>query len=255
MNVARQSDQIRLEFMSFEDVVTALKNEYTTALIPCGAVEQHGPHLPLCMDTDHANALAERIARDLGATLIAPTVTVGCSAHHLAFPGTISLRAETLEAICLDYCTSLAKHGFKRILLFSGHIGNFPVLKDMLPRLREAMPDDVEIDAFCDSIAWIDRWRLAVQNAGGNPDAVGGHADIAETSLMMVLRPESVRQKGFEVGYRGALSEGELRLMWANGIKSISANGIIGDPNGSSTAIGCNCLDAITDLLVRSFTK
>lgn len=249
------SNEIRLGLLNFEQVSAALAQGASTILIPCGAIEQHGPHLPLCMDADHADALALRIARRLGNALIAPTIEVGCSAHHLVFPGTISLRPETFEAVCLDYCTSLARHGFERILLFSGHIGNFPILRDMLPRLRRAVPQAVEIDAFYDSIAWIDRWRSAVAEAGGNPAAVGGHADIAETSLMLYLRPDSVQPDRFEIGHLGALSEEQLRSMWRNGIKSVTDNGIIGDPHGSTAEIGARCLEAIAELLVASFGK
>ncbi|NLS70662.1 MULTISPECIES: creatininase family protein [Bradyrhizobium] len=253
MTAPELPDELRLELMSFEQVSAALAAGASTVLIPCGAVEQHGPHLPLCMDADHADAIAARLARHLGRTLIAPTIKVGCSAHHLVFPGTISIRPETFESICLDYCTSLARHGFRRILLFSGHIGNFPALQDMLPRLRSAVPVDVEIDAYCDAVAWIERWRSAVEQAGGDPNAVGGHADIAETSLMMLLRPDSVRLDRFEVGHLGALSEEQLQAMWRNGIKSVTANGIIGNPFGSTARIGERCLAAIADLLAVSF--
>jgi creatinine amidohydrolase len=255
MTASVTPDEIRLELMSSGEVSAALAQGVSTVLIPCGAVEQHGPHLPLCMDADHADALAARVARHLGNALIAPTIQVGCSAHHLVFAGTVSLRPETFEAICLDYCTSLAQHGFKRILLFSGHIGNFPVLCDSLPRLRCAVSEEVEIDAFCDSMAWIDRWRSAVKEAGGDPNAVGGHADIAETSLMMCLRPDSVRLDRLEVGHLGALSEVQLRSMWKDGIKSITGNGVIGDPHGSTVEIGERCLEAIADLLAGSFAK
>lgn len=253
MTTRRSFDQLRLEFMSFENVAEALTRGCTTVVVPCGAVEQHGPHLPLCMDADHADALVEKVAAALDDALIAPTIKVGCSAHHLVFPGTISLRAETFEAVCLDYCTSLAKHGFRRILLFSGHIGNFPVFQQMLPRLRQAVPAGVEVRAFTDSIGWINAWRGAVAAAGGDPDHVGGHADIAETSLMMLIRPESVRADRFERGYVGTLSEQQLQAMWANGIKSVTHNGVIGDPHGSSVAIGERCLKAISDLLVDAF--
>lgn len=241
--------------MSFEDVSKALARGYTTVLVPCGAVEQHGPHLPLCMDADHADALAEKVACALGDALIAPTIKVGCSAHHLTFPGTISLRPETFEAVCLDYCESLAKHGFLRILLFSGHIGNFPVFQQILPRLRQIVPNGVEVSAFTDSIGWIGAWRNAVAEAGGNPNHVGGHADIAETSLMMVIRPDSVRSERFEAGYLGELSEQQLRAMWEIGIKSVTHNGIIGNPHGSSAEIGKRCLEAVADLLVDAFRK
>ncbi|KAA0070388.1 creatininase family protein [Tardiphaga sp. P9-11] len=246
---------IHLEQMSFEDVGAALAQGYTAVMIPLGAIEQHGPHLALSMDADHADALGERVARSRGKTLVAPTIKVGCSAHHLPFPGTLSLRPETLEAICTDYCTSLAGHGFKRLLIFSGHIGNFPVIKGMLDRLRASVPPDVEIVAFTDSTLWIDTWRHAVAAAGGDPLAVGGHADIAETSLMMAIRPDSVRQDRFEAGHLGALTQVQLELMWKNGVRSISQNGIIGSPIGASRDIGEACLAAIADLLVDTFKE
>jgi creatinine amidohydrolase len=255
MTVRAPAKRIHLELITYEDVSAALAAGSSTVLVPCGAVEQHGPHLPLAMDADHAEALAARVAELLGNTLIAPTITVGCSAHHLGFPGTISLRPETFESVCVDYCTSLAKHGFKRILFFSGHIGNFPVLQACLSRLRDCVPSDVEILAFADSIAWIDEWKLAVKNAGGNPNSVGGHADLAETSLMLRLRPDCVKADRFEAGHVGSLSEEQLHSMWRNGIKSIAPNGIIGDPRGSNVEIGDRCLEAVAVLLVNAFQK
>lgn len=253
MTTSEHNDELRLELMTFEDVSAALKRGFDTVVVPCGAVEQHGPHLPLCMDADHAEALAALVAQRLGRTLVAPTIKVGCSSHHLTFAGTISLRPETFEAICQDYCTSLARHGFSRIILFSGHIGNFPVLREILPRLRSCVAQSIRIDAFVDSEAWLDRWRKAVKVSGGDPAAVGGHADIAETSLMMKLRPDSVRADRLEPGHLGLLSQEQLGLMWKNGISSVSKNGILGDPRGSTVEIGDSCLEAVADLLVGSF--
>lgn len=83
--------------------------------------------------------------------------------------------------------------------------------------------------------------------------AVGGHADIAETSLMMVIRPDSVRPDRFEVGHLGGLSEADLELMWKNGIRSVSHNGVIGSPFGSSHNIGEACLAAVAELLIKTF--
>ena len=245
---------LRLELMTSEEVSVALAHGSASVIVPCGAVEQHGPHLPLCMDAEHAEALAELVATRLGRTLIAPTIRIGCSSHHLSFPGTISLQVETFEAICQDYCASLVHHGFKRIILFSGHIGNFPALRDMLPRLRQAMAGQARVDAFFDSEAWLHRWREAVASAGGDPASVGGHADIAETSLMMKIRPGSVRMDRIEPGRIGMLTPDELALMWKDGIASISHNGIMGDPRGSSAVIGESCLAAVAELLIESFT-
>jgi len=255
MTTTAPDGNIRLELMTFEDVERALANGFRTILIPCGAIEQHGPHLPLCMDADHAEALALVVAQRLGHTLVAPSIRVGCSSHHMAFSGTISLRNETFEAICHDYCVSLAQHGFDRMLIFSGHIGNFPSLQDMLPRLNKAVAGRGKVEVFADSGAWLSRWQAAVAEAGGDPARVGGHADIAETSLVMKLRPGSVRSERVEPGRVGILSQEELALMWKGGIASVSRNGILGDPRGSSATIGERCLDGIADLLVSAFAR
>ena len=244
---------LRIELLTSPDIGRAIQSGMTTAVVPCGAIEQHGPHLPLCMDSDHADRLGLLVAARLGHALIAPTIRVGCSSHHMGFAGTVSLRPETFEALCRDYCESLAAHGFTRILLFSAHVGNCPVLADILPRLQQAVPDTCEVNAFTDSTAWLKTWKAAVEAAGGPGANVGGHADIAETSLMLVLRQESVQMQRAEPGHPGLLSEAERKLMWRDGIGGISANGILGDPRGASAAIGERCLDDMADLLVGFF--
>ncbi|WGS52843.1 creatininase family protein [Paraburkholderia sp. D15] len=253
MSNIEQPETLHLTHMTYEDVSAALASGFDSVLIPCGAVEQHGPHLPLSMDADHADALAVKIAGMLGRTLIAPTIQVGCSRHHMDFPGTISLQEQTYAALCHDYCTSLAKHGFRRIYLFSAHVGNFNALRTMLPRLRDAVGPATEVFAYTNHEAWLREWRLAVEEAGGDPESVGGHADIAETSLMMHLHPDSVRHGQLVAGHVGFLTTGQLNLMWKNGIASISRNGVLGDARGSSREIGETCLNATARLLALTF--
>jgi creatinine amidohydrolase len=247
-------DALRLELMTAPEVRAAIDRGMRRVIIPCGAIEQHGPHLPLCMDADHAERLGMLVATRLGDALVAPTIKVGCSSHHLEFAGTISIKNETYEALCRDYCVSLARHGFDRICLFSAHIGNFPVLAEMLPRLQAAVRPDCRVAAFVDSPTWIAAWRGSVEQAGGDGEKVGGHADIAETSLMLVLRPESVQTSRMEPGRIGMLTPNELTLMWQHGLRAMSANGILGDPRGSTREIGERCLEAIADLLGESFS-
>ena len=244
-----------LEEMSWPEIREAIDSGMNTVLVPCGAVEQHGPHIHLRMDSDHAEGLAQRIAARLGNALVAPSIAVGCSSHHLDFAGTVSLSSDTFTRVCRDYCTSLARHGFRRILFFSGHIGNFPVLAEALPQLREAVPAGCEVEAFTDSAAWLDAWRQAVTEAGGNADLVGGHADIAETSIMLVLRPRAVRLSQIATGRVGLLSQEELKGMWRDGMRSVSANGILGDARGASLQIGERCLEAISELLAEAFLR
>jgi creatinine amidohydrolase len=245
---------LHLDRMTFEDVSRAMAGGFDSVIIPCGAIEQHGPHLPLSMDADHADALAVEVATLLGHTLIAPTIRVGCSKHHMAFPGTISLQEETYAAICRDYCVSLAKHGFKRIYLFSAHVGNFNALRAMLPALRETVGPSTQVFAYTDHEAWLLGWRHAVEVAGGDPESVGGHADIAETSLMLLLRPDTVRHDRLVAGHVGMMTTEKLNLMWQNGVAAISKNGVLGDARGSTRDIGKSCLNVIAKLLVAAFS-
>src|SRR5213075_147046 len=99
--------ELRIERLTSVEIAEAIAAGARTAILPLGAIEQHGPHLTLSVDSDHADALALRIADGLGDALVLPTVRVGYSPHHLGFAGTLSVRASTLEAICLDYCSNL----------------------------------------------------------------------------------------------------------------------------------------------------
>lgn len=122
-----------MDGMTSPDVRAAIDAGSTTVVVACGAVEQHGPHLPLLMDAGHGAELAVQVARRLGNALVAPTIRVGCSDHHMAFAGTISLRRRTFQALCMDYATSLARHGFTEICFVPTHGGNFAPLAEILP--------------------------------------------------------------------------------------------------------------------------
>src|SRR5581483_8112342 len=185
--------ELRVEHLTSAEIGEAIAAGARTAILPLGAIEQHGPHLPLSVDSDHADALALRIAHRLGAALVLPTVRVGYSPHHLGFPGTLSVRPSTLEAICLDYCSSLAAHGFTRVVLFSGHIGNYPIMRDFEPRLVKALTPALQVIVYKDSTAILSAWRESAQSVAGLGSHVGGHADVAETSVMLVLHPERIR--------------------------------------------------------------
>jgi len=241
-----------IENMTSPEISAVIQSGLKRVIVPCGAIEQHGPHLELRMDADHAEALAPLVASGIGGALVAPTITVGCSKHHLPFSGTISLAESTFAAICKDYCTSLAKHGIEEIFFFSGHVGNFPVLERYLPELRAAAPQ-CKIEAFTDSTVWLQTWSTAVSIAGGASDRVGGHADIAETSIMLTIKPQAVRQSAIQVGRIGLMSKAELEAMWHEGLPSVSPNGILGDARGANKTVGEECLRAISLLLINDF--
>ena len=244
-----------LEKMTFGEIQAALAEGRRDVVVPCGAVEQHGRHLPLDVDAVHADRLAQEVAQRLGTALVAPTIRVGVSPHHMAFPGTLSLRPETFEAVYSDYCRSLAAHGFRTILCFSGHGGNFAPLADMEQRLDDLVGPDCRVIVFADLHGLIEVWRSAVADAGGDPDSVGGHADVAESSVYSYLRPGEVRTDQLARGYTGPVDDEVLQRLFTGGIRALSATGVMGDPHGFSDAIGALCVQRVADMIAKHFSE
>ncbi|MFQ5832720.1 MAG: creatininase family protein [Candidatus Thorarchaeota archaeon] len=125
--------------MTWPDVEERLQ-ESNIALVPIGSIEQHGPALPL--DNDHyiAQKLAWIVAERLWPRLkltVTPTISFGYSPHHMEFKGTITLQESTLANVIVDVCSSLAQHGFSRIVLLNGHGGNGTAISNALHILRD----------------------------------------------------------------------------------------------------------------------
>lgn len=243
----------RLKFLTSPVIRDAIDAGRRTVVVPCGAIEQHGDHLPLCVDASHADELAIRVARKLDA-FVAPTMEVGCSEHHMAFAGTLSVSPATLEAWFVDCCTSLARHGFERILIFSAHMGNFEALADMADRLVAVTPPHVDVVVFSQRAQVLDTWRSVVEDYCGRGESVGGHGDIAETPVMMALRHDLIRDAFMNPGHIGTPDPETLAEVFAHGIQALSPNGVLGDPRGAQAELGERCMDAVTALLVEAFT-
>lgn len=242
--------ETRIEYLTSAEVADAIASGSRTAILPLAAVEQHGPHLTLSMDADHADDLAVRVAAELGRSLVLPTVRVGYSPHHLGFAGTLSLRATTLQAICQDYGDHLAASGFERMLVFSSHIGNYPVMREFEASLaRDLAP--LSVIVYTDAAAVLAAWRRAAHVVAGLGDHVGGHADVAETSVMLALHPRKVRADRLAAGYPGPVNDAFLRRLFREGIAGLSPSGVLGNPSGASEDIGIACLEAVTSLIVR----
>jgi creatinine amidohydrolase len=178
----------KLTWPEINDAVAAGK----IPIVPIGAVEQHGPHLPLDVDmllsTSVALAAGKRIADKV---LVLPSVSYGYTGHVMDFPGTINIHYQHFIDHVLDICRSLAYHGFKKIFLLNGHGSNMPNL-DLVARRC-----NLETDAECAFTSWwlfltvdkefLPRWRES-QFPGGC-----AHACELETSVYMHLAPEDVR--------------------------------------------------------------
>ncbi len=245
------NDTILLEEMTWPEVAAAITAGRTTVVVAVGAIEQHGPHLPLLVDAARGDRLAVEVAARLGDALVAPTIRVGCSEHHMGFPGTITLRKHTLEAICLDYAVSLARHGFTRICFVPSHGGNFGPLAEMLDDLRAAVAPGCRVDAYTDLIGIMDFWQAGVRaHAPDFVERVGGHADIAETAEMLCIRPDLVRQDRAEAGHVQDFDEALMERIFRDGFRAVTPNGILGDARGATAEMGETCVANVADGIV-----
>ncbi|MGB9722585.1 MAG: creatininase family protein [Chloroflexia bacterium] len=178
--------------MTWKEVADYLERD-DRIIVPVGSTEQHGPRAVI--GTDHL--VPAGIAREAGrrsGVLVAPTLPYGMSLHHMAFPGTISLRPSTLLQVTFDLLASLARHGFRRILLLNGHGGNTPVLTAGI-----AEANDVHSELRIKVVSW---WELpgvkaVLDEAFGEKE--DGHGTPGETSLVMALHPGIVSDRPVEV--------------------------------------------------------
>jgi len=235
-----------LEEMVWPEVESALEDGTRTAIVAVGSIEQHGPHLPLNMDTLDGDELSRRIATELGDALAAPTIRPGCSGHHMEFPGTITVPPETLMDMIRSYCRSLDEHGFEYIALVPTHGGNFGPVTTVAPDIAR------ELEATVITLADLDE-HMALLNeglddAGIEYDQDVIHAGAAETAMVLAIDEGLVRTENIEPGPDGDISP--ARLLSA-GFKSITENGVLGDPTRATTEAG----EAIFQNVVETYVE
>jgi mycofactocin precursor peptide peptidase len=194
-------------------------------VVPVGALEQHGPHLPLDTDTRIAVAVARRACAGRPGVALAPALPVGASGEHAAFPGTLSIGSEALAACLIELGRHASLH-WPALLLVNAHGGNATAVEAAIGRLHYE-------GRACE--AWHASWP------GGD-----AHARRSETSVMLALAPSAVLLDAAERGEVRPLGQ-ILPLLRERGVRAVSANGVLGDPAGASAAEGEQLLAGLVD--------
>ncbi len=229
----------QLAALAWPEVERLAARPGSTVIWPFGAMEQHGPHLPLGTDSLFAErvciAALERLPEDLPIWRL-PTQCLGFSPEHRGFPGTLSLPPEVLIALVQAVGRDLEAAGFERLVLFNGHGGQIALLEVAARSLRASHPALAVLPCFL--------WRgpEGIGERIPEPERSGGlHAGLAETSLMLHLAPEQVGPQRNPDGPaapppEGWSLEGAAPNAWLT--RELSASGVIGDPRGASASLG-----------------
>jgi creatinine amidohydrolase len=246
----------KLTWLEINDAVELGK----VCIVPCGAVEQHGPHLPLDVDLICPVGVANGAGRAIPSKiLVLPILAYGYTGHVMDFPGTINTHYETYIKQVLDVTKSLAYHGFKRIILLNGHGSNMPNL-DLAARRT-----NLETDADCVVCAW---WNLLTVDKEFLPSwreskFPGGcaHACELETSMYLYLDEENVRKDKIKSGtisinheespfnYVDLFGSGPATVVsWTS---SYSQTGVLGDAEKATKEKGERAYNEAVKQLVR----
>jgi creatinine amidohydrolase len=258
----RAESEWRYEKLTWPEINDAVELG-KVCVLPCSAVEQHGPHLPLDVDV----ICPTEIARGAGRTipdkmLVLPTHCYGYTGHVMDFPGTINTHFEHFMDSVLDIAKSLAYHGFKKIILLNGHGSNWPNL-DLVARRA-----NLETDAECIPINWwglltvdkefMPKWRESKFPGGCS------HACELETSLYLYLDGDNVRKDQIKSGTI-SFNDEDSPFMWVDLLgagpasliswtSSYSATGVLGEAELATAEKGRLAYEESVKQLARFIT-
>ena len=240
------------EYLSWTEISTFASQKRSTIIWPFGAVEQHGPHLPLATDSIFVDEIVKEVLKILPdelPILKIPTQYIGFSPEHLSFDGTLSISSNLITSIILEIGKQLSEMGFKRLILLNAHGGQISLLNTAARELRKVAP---ELNIF-PCFIWSGVKGLSDLLPQSELDN-GLHASLAETSLMLAIKPEIVgTERPFE-GFsqkipEGWSLEGDSPTAWMT--NDLSKSGVVGDSRGANEKLG----NELRNLLVKHWYK
>jgi creatinine amidohydrolase len=207
------------------------------AVLPVGSFEQHGDYLPLATDTIVASVIAGELVREYPVMAL-PPITISCSHEHASWRGTVSISARTLHQVVTDIAASLAASGIHRLVIVSGHGGNY-VLANVA---QEASVDGPRMAVFPQWPDWDQAREDAGMETGGREDM---HAGELETSILLATCPEVIRPGNETADW----TADDRPYLLSLGMAGYTKSGVIGRPSLGTADKGAAALNS----LVRSF--
>jgi len=246
--MSRNKNGFLWEEMTWEEIKERLET-VDTVLLPCGAIEQHGPHLPVDIDYYDAKYLARQVAEACSdpKPLVLPAIPYGVSYHHEDFAGTISVTNNALSAFVYDIGMTLAKQGVKKIIMINGHGDNAPTLNYAAQMINRDARIFVCVDTGDTSDTDIAKLASTRNDI---------HAGEIETSTTLALRPEVVQMdkavnETLDFGSDFLNFDDDRSVSWYVRTSKISNSGVMGDATIATAEKGVKMWEVMIRQLVK----
>lgn len=230
------------------DEIKALDKDTSVVVVPLGSTEQHGAHLPVGTDSMILDAVVQKVIKDEtvdGNVLFTPTMYIGKSNEHMHFAGTLTYKATTYYPVIYDYVSSIAAHGFKKVILFNSHGGN----TDMCNLISRDLRIDLQIEVYVIDWWFTNFWEEGLKDIKESGTYGVFHACELETSLMLAIAPELVdMSKAVDEDPKESLRDndvvtvfGPVNAGWKT--EDVTKSGVIGAPTFATADKGNKLMD------------